>query len=229
MKQAIVTGAGSGVGRAVALRLLAGGWRVGLVGRRAETLAETAALATAGEAVALPCDVADAGAVARAFADFGPIDVLVNAAGTNVARRSLDVVTAADFRQLVDANLTGAFHCVHAALPPMRKRGGGTIVNVVSDAGLVANSKAGPAYVASKFGLVGLTQSINAEERGRGVRACAICPGDINTPLLDKRPAPPPVAAREAMLQPEDLVACVMLVIDLPPRAVVEQLVVRPR
>jgi NADP-dependent 3-hydroxy acid dehydrogenase YdfG len=111
----------------------------------------------------------------------------------------------------------------------MRKHGGGTIVNIVSDAGLLANAKAGAAYVAGKFGVAGLTQSINAEERGNGIRACAIFPGDINTPLLDKRPVPPPAEAREKMLQPEDVAECVMLAINLPSRAVVEQLLVRPR
>jgi NAD(P)-dependent dehydrogenase (short-subunit alcohol dehydrogenase family) len=111
----------------------------------------------------------------------------------------------------------------------MRRQGEGTIVNVVSDAGLIANAKAGAAYVASKFGVTGLTQSINAEERERGVRACAIFPGDIDTPLLEKRPAPPPAEARAKMLRPEDVAECVMLAINLPQRAVVEQLVVRPR
>jgi NAD(P)-dependent dehydrogenase (short-subunit alcohol dehydrogenase family) len=81
----------------------------------------------------------------------------------------------------------------------------------------------------SKFGLAGLTQSINAEERGNGVRACAIFPGDIDTPLLDKRPSPPPVEARSRMMQPEDIAACALLAINLPPRTIVEEILVRPR
>ena len=80
----------------------------------------------------------------------------------------------------------------------------------------------------SKFGMAGLNQAINAEERGRGIRACAIFPGDINTPLLDKRPAPPDAAAREKMMQPEDIAECVLLAINLPARAIVEELIVRP-
>ena len=235
-KVAIVTGAGSGVGRAVALRLAAEGWDVALLARRRETLDSTVggAESTARQRMrAYPCDVADAGAVASVVADvvkrFGGVHALVNSAGTNIPRRGMDVLSVEDFHSLINVNLNGAFHCVHAVLPHMRKQGQGTIVNVVSDAGLIANAKAGAAYVASKFGMAGLTQSINAEERGNGIRACAVFPGDIDTPLLEKRPAPPPPEARAKMLKPEDVAECVMLAINLPQRAVVEQLVVRPR
>jgi NAD(P)-dependent dehydrogenase (short-subunit alcohol dehydrogenase family) len=83
--------------------------------------------------------------------------------------------------------------------------------------------------VISKFGLAGLTQSINAEERGRGIRACAIFPGDIDTPLLEQRPQPPDAAARARMLRPEDVAECALLAIRLPERAIIEELIVRPR
>jgi NAD(P)-dependent dehydrogenase (short-subunit alcohol dehydrogenase family) len=111
----------------------------------------------------------------------------------------------------------------------MRQRKSGTIVNIVSDAAKQASAKAGPAYVMSKFGMVGLTQAINAEERPHGVRACAILPGDIDTPLLEKRPAPPSAEARTKMLTPEDIAECVMLAVNLPSRAVIEELLIRPR
>ena len=235
-RAAIVTGAGSGVGRAVALRLAREGWEVALLARRREALDSTAGEAepTVRQRMrAYPCDVADAGAVASVVADvvkrFGGVHALVNSAGTNIPRRGMDVLSLDDFHALIDVNLNGAFHCVHAVLPHMRKQGEGTIVNVVSDAGLIANAKAGAAYVASKFGVAGLTQSINAEERANGIRACAVFPGDIDTPLLEKRPAPPPPEARAKMLRAEDVADCVMLAINLPQRAVVEQLVVRPR
>ena len=232
-KVAIVTGAGSGVGRVVAIRLATSGWQVGAVGRRAEQLAQTAQLAGNGNVHACPFDVADAKAapavVEALVSKFGGVHALVNSAGTNLPRRGLDVLSVEDFHALVDVNLHGTFHFVHAVLPVMRKQGEGTIVNVVSDAGLIANAKAGAAYVASKFGVTGLTQSVNAEERGNGIRATAIFPGDIDTPLLDKRPQPPAPEARAKMLQPDDVAACVLLAINLPQRAVVEQLVVRPR
>ena len=232
---AIVTGAGSGVGRAVALALASKGWNVGIVGRRLDALND--AIRAAGDVRTLlhpyPRDVADPTAaepvVKELVSRFGGVHALVNSAGTNLPRRGMDVLSVEDFHALVDVNLNGTFHFVHAALPVMRKQGHGTIVNVVSDAGLIANAKAGAAYVASKFGVTGLTQSINAEERHNGIRATAVFPGDIDTPLLEKRPQPPTPEARAKMLQPEDVAACVMLAIDLPQRAVVEQLVVRPR
>jgi NAD(P)-dependent dehydrogenase (short-subunit alcohol dehydrogenase family) len=81
----------------------------------------------------------------------------------------------------------------------------------------------------SKFGLAGLTQSINAEERGRGIRACAIFPGDIDTPLLNQRPQPPDAAARAKMMQPEDVAACALPCIRLSAKVVIEELLLRPR
>jgi NAD(P)-dependent dehydrogenase (short-subunit alcohol dehydrogenase family) len=138
------------------------------------------------------------------------------------------VVTPADYRHLIETNLNGAYWCLQAFLPAMRARGSGTIINVVSEAARQASPKAGPAYSASKFGLLGLTQAINAEERARGIRACALLPGDIDTPLLDQRPNPPSAEARQQMLRPEDVAACALFVVKLPPRAVVEELLLRP-
>jgi NADP-dependent 3-hydroxy acid dehydrogenase YdfG len=234
-KTAVVTGAGSGVGQSVALQLVHEGWSVGLIGRRAEALQQTIRLAAdaADRMLATPCDVADAAAVAGACRaieqKFGTPRVLVAAAGGNIPRRGWDVLSVEDYRSLIDANLNGVFNCVHALLPGMRSAGTGTIVTIVSDAGLQASAKAGAAYVASKFGLRGLSQSINFEERAHGIRCTAIFPGDINTPILDKRPVPPSAEARQKMLQPEDVAACVMLAINLPDRAIIEELLVRPR
>ncbi|MDB5297218.1 MAG: Sepiapterin reductase [Phycisphaerales bacterium] len=235
-KTAIVTGAGSGVGRAVALRMAGEGWTVAVVGRTPAGLEETKRLAgsTAGNVHVFPCDIGDAAAAERTVAAAvaalrGTVGALVNSAGTNIPKRGLDVLSAADFDAVIATNLAGAAYFTLGVLPTMRKRGKGTIVNIVSDAGMLANAKAGAAYVASKFGLSGLTQSINVEERANGVRACAIFPGEFATPLLDKRPVPPPMEARAKMLQPEDMADCVMLCVNLPGRAVVEQMLVRPR
>jgi NAD(P)-dependent dehydrogenase (short-subunit alcohol dehydrogenase family) len=230
MNTAVVTGAGSGVGKAVALRFAAEGWQVALVGRRVEPLAETAASAEVedGRLAVFPCDVSAPDAVAAlgidVLARFGAVDVLVNAAGINVTRRSFETLSLDDWHAVLATNLHGAYYCVRVFLPAMRARGAGTIVNINSDVGKVARALAGPAYVSPKFGLMGLTQQINAEERGNGVRACSICPKDINTPLLDKRPQPPTADARARMLQPEDLADCVWLVATLPARAVVEEI-----
>ena len=230
-KTAVITGAGSGVGAATALALAKQGWRIALIGRRREVLEAVAAKIPG--ALVCPCDIGDAEAVAamgaRVLAEFGSVEVLVNAAGTNAPQRALEVLSLADYRAMMDANLNGAFYCVQAFLPQMRARGSGTIVNIVSDAGKAASPKAGPGYVMSKFGMAGLTQAINAEERGRGVRACGIFPGDIDTPILEKRPAPPDAAARAKMMQPEDIAECVLLAINLPARVIVEEMLVRPR
>ncbi len=233
-KVSVVTGAGSGVGRAAAVRLLKEGWRVALVGRREQPLKETVALAKGAErGLTISCDLSDPAAVMKMAADvlaqFGQVDALVHAAGTNIPKRSWELLTIDDYRTVIDTNLNGTFYTMRAFLPAMRKKGSGTIVVIVSDAGIMANAKAGAAYVASKFGERGLVQSINAEERQNGIRATALCPGDINTPILDKRAAPPPADARAKMLQPEDIADCIMLAINLPERAVVEELVVRPR
>jgi NAD(P)-dependent dehydrogenase (short-subunit alcohol dehydrogenase family) len=231
MSIAVITGAGSGVGQAVALRFAAEGWRVALVGRRAETLAETAALAgpeADGRVALFPCDVSvpeEVAAMGAAVLErVGRVDVLVNAAGINVPRRSFTALSLDDWHAVLATNLHGAYYCVRAFLPGMRERRTGTIININSDVGKVARDIAGPAYVSSKFGQSGLTQQINAEERVNGVRACSICPRDVNTPLLDKRPKPPTPEARARMLQPEDLAACVWLVATLPPRVVVDEI-----
>jgi NADP-dependent 3-hydroxy acid dehydrogenase YdfG len=230
-KVAVVTGAGSGVGRAVAILLAEQGWRVALLGRREAALAETAQ-ANPQALTSFPCDIADQAAVAAVAsaveAQLGEVEVLVNAAGTNTPVRSLAALSMEDYHRLVDTNLNGAFYCVQAFLPGMRQRGAGTIVNINSISGMRASAKAGVAYSMTKFGLAGLTEAINAEERGNGIRACTIFPGDINTPLLDQRPSPPPAEARALMLQPEDLARCALLVIDLPARAIIEQMVVVP-
>src|SRR4051794_23355173 len=124
-KTALVTGGGSGVGQAIALALAAEGWRVGLVGRRDQALQQTIQQAgtNARQLAAFPCDIGDPSAVekmaAEVFRQFGPVEVLVNAAGTNVPKRSLQELSRADYQRILDANLNGAFYCIQAFLPAM--------------------------------------------------------------------------------------------------------------
>ena len=234
-KTAVITGAGSGVGRATALKLAPQGWQLAILGRRAEPLAETIRLAGPHAARLTPyvCDVSSPAAVASMSRDvlaaFGEVEVLVNAAGTNAPRRSLEVLSLEDYHAMIATNLNGAYYCVQAFLPRMRARGTGTIINIISDAGKLASPKSGPAYAMSKFGLAGLTQSINAEERAHGIRACGIFPGDIDTPLLDRRREPPDAAARARMLRAEDVADCALFCIHLPSNVIVEEMLVRPR
>ena len=231
-KTAVVTGAGSGVGRAVVTELLDRGWRVALIGRREAPLKETAAGSP--RASVHPCDVGDASSVDQAAAAIlqafsNRVDALVNAAGTNLPDRRLDQMTPGKWRAVMAANLDGPYYLVHAFLPAMRARHSGTVVNVNSLAGLRASALSGVAYSASKAGLTALAESINAEENATGLRATGVYPGDIDTPLLEKRPNMPPPGRRAKMLTPADVAACVLLAIDLPDRAVVERIIVRPR
>lgn len=234
-RTAVITGAGSGVGQAIAIALAKQHWRVALLGRTKSSLDETARQTglNSPDVLVVPCHIGrieQVQSMARAvLGQFKAVDVLVNAAGTNVPKRSLEVLSLEDYHAMIDTNLHGSYYCVQAFLPQMRQRKSGTIVNIVSEAGRIASPKSGPAYCMSKFGQAGLTQAINAEERGHGIRACSIFPGDIDTPLLDKRPSPPDAAARARMMQPEDIAECALLAINLPPRTIVEEILVRPR
>jgi NADP-dependent 3-hydroxy acid dehydrogenase YdfG len=234
-KTAVITGGGSGVGQAIALKLVPQGWRVAIIGRRQKMLQETITRAGthSSQISHYVCDIGDAAAVAatgqRILAELGTVDLLVNAAGTNTPKRALEVLSLEDYHAMIATNLHGAYYCVQAFLPGMRARNRGTIINIISDAGKQASPKAGPGYVMSKFGLAGLTQSINAEERAHGLRACAIFPGDIDTPLLDKRPQVPDAAARAKMMRAEDVADCALFCINLPPHVIVEEMLVRPR
>lgn len=231
---AVVTGGSSGVGRATALRLVKEGWRVAIVGTREDALAETIELSGKSEQMlATPCDIGNVGAVTamaqRVTQKWGAPELLIAAAGTNIPNRGLKQLSLDDYHKVIDVNLNGVFYCVHALLPAMRQNKRGTIIVVNSLAGLRASALSGVPYSVSKFGAAGLVQSINAEENSNGLRATSIFPGDINTPLLDKRPSPPAKELREHMLRPDDVTDCIMLAVNLPEHAVVEEIMVRPR
>ena len=156
-KIAVVTGAGSGVGRASAIRLVKEGWSVAawLAVAKTHFRGETAALTNdPNRTFVVPCDVADPAAVmkmAGAVLDrFGEVHALVHAAGTNIPQRSWDVLTMEDFRQVIDINLNGAFYCARAFLPTMRRKGGGNMVFIISDAGILAAQRPSDAAYAAQ-------------------------------------------------------------------------------
>jgi NADP-dependent 3-hydroxy acid dehydrogenase YdfG len=231
-KTVIVTGAGTGIGRAVAVDFVKEGARVAFVGRRLEKLKEAAAGLPETQAACYACDVADRAAVnaiARQVVDqFGPVDILVNNAGTNTNPRSVAEVDPDDWDRTVAINLTGAFNFVRAVLPGMRERKAGLIINVSSIAGLRASKLSGAAYSASKHGMVALTHSINEEEKDYSIRSCVICPGEVNTPIIDLRPEPVSEERRANMLQPEDVSAAALFVASLPSRVCIPLLVIKP-
>jgi len=231
---AIVTGAGSGIGRAAALRLAAEGARVALVGRRRGPLEEAAAeiAQSGGEALVLPADVADPGAVERMVGEvlrrWGRIDLLVNNAGINRPKRWYSTTTNEDWQQVININLSGVFYCIRAVLPHMRQRGTGTLIHISSLAGKCPSLAAGVAYSAAKHGLAALSATVNQEVRGTLIRSCCISPGEVDTPNLDFRPVVPPPEWRREMLQAEDIAEAILYVAAAPPRVCVEELVIRP-
>ena len=229
-----VTGAGSGIGRAVARMFAEEGARVILFGRRADKLdhvcAELRALGGRGEAVALDvCRRQEVEAVAAKLLErHQRIDVLVNNAGLNVRGRKLAVLTGEDWDQVVQTNLTGAFNMIHAVLPAMRRQHDGLIVNISSMAAKRVSGIAGTAYTASKHGMSGLSLSVSAEEGGNGIRCTALCPGVVNTEILAKRAVSYSEEERAQMIQPEDIAAAVRFLALLPPRTSVPEMLVVP-
>ena len=231
-KVVVVTGAGTGIGEAVAPEFVDAGARVVFVGRRTEKLVVAAAGLDAERVMLRSCDVADREAVdalaAEVAAEWGTVDILVNNAGTNSNPRAVGEVDPQDWDRTIAINLTGVYNMVRAVLPGMRAQRDGVVITVSSIAGLRASKLAGAAYSASKHGAVALTHSLNEEEVENGIRACAICPGEVETPLLEKRPEPVGAERRAAMLQPEELARTVLFVASLPPRACVPVLVIKP-
>ncbi|MDA0746789.1 MAG: SDR family NAD(P)-dependent oxidoreductase [bacterium] len=229
---AIITGAGSGIGQAIARSFAESGIQVVLAGRQAHTLEKTASeLGTTARIV--PTDVTDRNSVRtlaeKTLEDFGRIDILVNNAGINTQKRNLRDISDEDWDRVIQINLTGAFNTFRAMLPQMEKQGDGLVINISSMAGKRAGTTGGAAYSASKFGLASLTQSINAEFRETGIRACCIFPGEVDTPILDLRPNPVSAEKRNAALQPGDVAAAALMVAQLPNRAIVEEITIFPR
>ncbi|WP_435017525.1 SDR family oxidoreductase [Tundrisphaera sp. TA3] len=231
-RTALVTGAGSGIGRATAVELGRMGLRVALIGRDPSKLERVRDEIGRDDTLIESCDVADRAGVdamaGRVLAAFGSVDVLVCNAGTNVRVRSLDKLAPADWDLMINTNLTGAFNLVHAFLPGMREKGAGLVVQVCSISGLRASVLGGAGYSASKFGQAALGIGIGREEGPRGIRSTVIYPGEVNTPILDARPVPVPQDRRDAILQPEDVARAVLFLVELHPRASVPELVIKP-
>jgi NAD(P)-dependent dehydrogenase (short-subunit alcohol dehydrogenase family) len=180
-KHAVVTGAGRGIGLAVARALQAHGARVTLMARDAAAL-QAAALELGSDAAWQQVDVTDPDSVAGAFARAGRVDILVNNAG-QAASASFARTDAALWQRMLDVNLTGAYHCIQAALPGMLDAGWGRIVNVASTAGLTGYRYVA-AYCAAKHGLVGLTRALALELAAKGVTVNAVCPGYTETDIV---------------------------------------------
>jgi NAD(P)-dependent dehydrogenase (short-subunit alcohol dehydrogenase family) len=232
-KTALVTGGGTGIGEGCALALARLGCRVAISGRREETLKEAAAKYD-GEPK-LVWHVADVGDRASATAlvqwaekELGKIDILINCAGINTPRRSMADLDPADWDRVMNINATGAYNCIYAALPAMRQRKDGLIINITSTSGIRAGLLGGVAYSASKFAMSALGTCVALEVKDEGVRVTNIYPGEVETPILDRRPVPVSAEHRAKILQPSDVGDMVAAVALLPPRAHVSDLIIKP-
>ena len=134
----------------------------------------------------------------------------------------------AGWRDVIGINLDGTFYTVRAVLPAMRSQRDGLVINISSWAGVHHPKLTGAAYNGSKHAVVALTETINIEEGVNGIRACAICPAEVATPILDRRPVPPSAQDRARMLQPADLGSTIRFIAELPAHACINQLVISP-
>jgi len=233
-KVAWITGGGSGIGLAGALELAKAGAHVVISGRTAATNASALkALQAGGSAEALRLEVSDNKAVMQAAADIlkrhKRIDILINSAGTNLSKqRNLASLPTEGWDEVVAINLNGLFYCCQAVLPAMRKQQDGLVINISSWAGRYPSTLTGAAYNATKRAVIALTETINAEECMHGIRATSVLPGEVATPIMEKRPVPPSKEDRERMLQSEDLGQTLLYLCSLPARACVNELVISP-
>ena len=231
----IVTGGGSGFGRAIAIKLAQMGTVPVLVGRtRSKLDGVRREIESAGaRAIVEPCDLTDFAAVRRlaetVLDQQGRIDVLVNNAGSSSPNRTVLTTTPEEAEDVVRVNLLGPFFLTQAVLPSMLKAEKGTIVNVSSVAALSPSRLGGPIYSAAKAALVSFTHYLNVEMQNSGIRACSIIPGEADTPTIDGRPVPPSEEARTTMLTAEDVADAVVMAIAAPHRALVEEIIIRPR
>lgn len=223
-KVAVVTGGNRGIGRGIAEALAREGARVALTSRSASPAAE-AARAISGEALGFACDVRSYESVRSLFGEvdraFGGVDVLVNNAGVGKFAPVADMEPE-DFREVIETNLNGVFYCCHAAIPSMRKRGGGYIFNISSLAGKNPFAN-GAAYNASKFGLNGFSEALMMEVRYDGIRVSYLMPGSVATEFGRGS-----TAKQGWALQPEDVAEVVLDLLRSPPRALYSRVEMRP-
>lgn len=227
---AVVSGAGSGLGREMALELARLGYALALLGRREAPLAETLELAGPAareNGMLLPCDVRDAVALERCAEEvrsrWGGADLVVPAAGV-VSIAPVEKTSPDDFEAILDTNLTGVFLLIRALLPAMKARGRGWIIPLLS----VAAKRGFPgwsAYCASKWGLAGLVAALREELKGTGVRITALYPGATDTPIWDHLPGE---WNRAAMVPPREVARALSYILGSDPAALVEEVHLGP-
>ncbi len=226
---AIVTGSSRGIGYAIAEALVRAGVRVAVSGRdgaRAAAAAGNLTRVGPGSAIAVRCDVRRPeevrDLVQRAVAAFGGLDILVNNAGVGGFGR-VSELPVETWNRVIETNLSGAFYCSREAIPALRARGGGWIVNIGSLAGKNAMAE-GAAYCASKFGLIGFSESLMLDVRYDNIRVSCLLPGSVATEFNDRTPS----EADAWRIQPEDLAAIVLDLLGTPARTLPSRVEIRP-
>lgn len=231
-KRVLLTGAGSGIGKATAIALADAGAKVVLVGRG---LAKLEAVAAHNPKLLFPiaCDAGQAEDVTNCVAQAvkllgGDVEILINNAGINIKERSAKELTPKSWRETMSCNLDSAFYFIHAVLAGMQKAKDGHIINVSSIAGKRATTLSGTAYAASKFGMAALSTSVALEEFENGIRTCSIFPGEVDTPILSQRPQPISEARRQVILNPEDVASAIVYVAGLRKGVSIPELIITP-
>ncbi|MCP2046592.1 SDR family oxidoreductase [Paenarthrobacter histidinolovorans] len=233
-KVAVITGAGTGMGRSTAELLAAEGAHVVLVGRRLSVLEEVAAgiKADGGNVHARAADIASKDDVDTLVAwvseNAGPVDILVNNAGSASKVLNVRWISQEEWNEVLDVNLNAVYLLTQAVLPGMLARNTGTIITVSSLAAINPNLLGGAAYGAAKAAVRNFMTYLHNTFRNEGLRAITILPGETATPILDNRARPPKTEERDAMVQPEDVARAIHLVATLPQRTVVQELVIAP-
>src|SRR6202041_2630999 len=229
----VVVGASSGIGRAAAVLFAREGCKVVAAARREDRL-QSLKKELASEQHEIAIRQADASNnehmqefFRATLEQYGKIDILVVTSGINTPDRSMERLTPEIWNSLVDVNLDGAFYATHAILPSMRGAGAGHLIYISSISGVQADVS-GAAYQASKRGVVGLAHAIRMEEKQNGIRTCVICPGLVNTELLEKRPVKPSPEELAKALQAEDVAETILHVAKLPAHASVPEMPVLP-
>ena len=229
-----VTGAGTGIGEGAAIALAREGVKVILTGRRREPLEIVAKkIADAGGKVEIAQgDAMDRTGMQALAVDikkrYGKLDLLFNNHGINVTDRNWGGGNLDGWDEVIDVNVKGAYNCALAALEVMRPQGEGTIITTSSKAGVGYSPRAGVAYGASKHAVMALNQLMNMEEGNNGIRACDLCPGEDETPILDYRPIPVPKEERARLIQSEDMGEIVVFFMKLPARVTLNEVIISP-
>ena len=233
-KVAWVTGATSGIGEATALTLAAEGATVVLTGRRVANLEDVAGrIRQAGGTAHVQAGDLGSSSAVRGIADWigselQRLDILVNNAGMNITARAWRDLQPEGVDAVVQANLSAAFYCAMAALRLMRPRRDGVLIHTASIAGRFVSPLSGPAYTAAKHAVVAMSHSINMEECVNGIRSTAVCPGEVATAILDKRPVPVSSEDRAKMVQPQDCADLIRYIACLPPHVCINEVLITP-